>query len=226
MTTDVTSLGALNEGLIRLQKSARKTIPMFLIGILATIMAAGIGVYYILTLSADLRDARHALQRSEAALTEARANLAAVSVSLRKAQTAPNSRADRSSIATALADVARSQAVVLSASTSIKDATEKLDPAGVASRQAAPQPSAIRDAVTAANAAELSGSFEVVPTSDHYLVLRTQPSVASSEIRRIPTGGLLQCGMANPNESGNLWRPCTDDQGNSGFVSNKFIRKH
>jgi hypothetical protein len=68
----ISGFDAINDAVAKLQRSARQTIPMFLVGILATVIAAGVALYYILTLSADLREARHALRDSQAALAGAR----------------------------------------------------------------------------------------------------------------------------------------------------------
>lgn len=123
------ALETLNEAVVKLQRSARQTIPMFAVGILATVIAAGVAVYYILTLSADLREARSALESSEAALAEARANLGAANSSLQQAQKNVASPADAGAIATAISDVSRSQRSISEASSSIKDATSRLAPA-------------------------------------------------------------------------------------------------
>ena len=124
----LTGLDAINDAVDKLQASARRTIPMFLVGILATLIAAGVALFYIMTLSADLREARGALRQSQAALMQARANLAAANVSLRQAQKTVTSPADAGSIAAAISEVSRSQSNITVASTSIKDATAKLNP--------------------------------------------------------------------------------------------------
>lgn len=222
----LTTLNALGDAVGALQKSARQTIPMFLVGILATIIAAGIALYYILTLTTELRDARHALNQSQAALSKAQADLAAVKVSLRQAQRTESASSEANSIATAISKVSQSQANIMTASNSIIEAATKLPPPNPAK----PDPPKVArlastDAVVPQNSPELEGRFRVVPTSDGFLALRSEPSMASTEIAKIPSGGLLDCVNARPNAAGNLWRPCTDEAGNSGFVANKFIRK-
>lgn len=204
------NLDALNAGLAKLQKSARRTVPMFLLGILATLVAAGVALFYILKLSADLRDARAALERSQTALTEARRSLVDVNQALHEAQKGANNSADAKSIATAISDVSRSQAKIRSASTSISNASSTLtELSSTAISKPAPAP---------------AGTFEVTETGDGFLVLRSEPSMTSTELVRIPVGGVLECGEAIRNVSGNWWRPCRDRDGRSGFVSNTYIR--
>ena len=221
-TDPVANLHALNDGLIKLQKSARRTVPVFLLGILATLIAAGVALYYILTLSADLHDARDALQQSQAALIEARTNLTDVNQALHEAQVKATTAADAKSIATVISDVSRSQASIKSASSSISAAATKLAPPDVPVKPqrlvAEPNPNPNPEP-------EPAGTFEVIPTSDGFLVLRAEPTIMSPELRRIPSGGVLQCGNASRNAGGNLWRPCTDDEGRSGYVSNKYIKR-
>lgn len=213
-TDAFSSLNDLNDGLLKLQKSARRTIPVFLLGILATLIAAGVALYYILTLSADLREARGALQQSQSALLEARTNLSDVQQALSEARQTAGSLAEATTIAAAISDVSRSQASINTASSSIKTAAAKLPSTTPPRRQRASQP-----------APDSPGTFQVVETGDGFLVLRAQPSMVSAEVVKVPDGGVLQCSKAIRNEANNWWRPCTDAEGRSGFVSNKFIRR-
>lgn len=222
VTDQIAALTAIEEGLDRLQRSARGTISMFTIGILATLLAAGVAGYYLFTLSADLRDARAALAQSQAALTEARANLAAVNTSLLQAQRSTSSPADASSIATAISDVSRSQASIRTASSSISEASAKLDTNQVSTMQTI-RP--IQRPPGKLNAPGLEGSFQVTETGDGFLSLRTGPNRASAEISKIPVGSSIECKAAVRNDIGSFWRPCSDNQGNSGFVSNTYLRK-
>lgn len=128
----LTGLNALGDAVAALQKSARQTIPMFIVGILATLIAAGVALYYILTLSADLREARQALRQSEMALSQARENLADVSRGLQAAQKTKSPPADTSALASAISSVSRSQLDISAAASSIRDAKAKLTPAIVA----------------------------------------------------------------------------------------------
>lgn len=230
ITDQLASLTALEEGLDRMQRSARFTIPIFVIGILATLVAAGVAAYYILTLSSDLREARVALAQSQGALMEARSNLAAVNTSLLQAQGSADP-ADASSIATAISDVSRSQASIRTASSSISEASAKLQTSEASS--AAPRPSIVatrprlvQRPPTKWNSPQLYGTFQVIETGDGFLALRTGPSTTSAEISQIPVGSSIECKAAIRNEKGSFWRPCADGQGNSGFVSNTYLRQN
>jgi hypothetical protein len=123
-------LSTLNETVERLQRSARRTIPMFMIGILATIVAAGIAVYYIVTLSADLRDARQRLDQSQTALSQTQGRLAILDKSLREAQQHIISPQAAQSIQSAITDVGNSQQSLTAVSSSLNAATTKIAPAG------------------------------------------------------------------------------------------------
>jgi hypothetical protein len=129
--TDVdstTGLEALNDSVLKLQRSARRTLPMFAIGILATVIAAAVAVYYIVTLSADLHVARAALADSQLALADARANLGTANAALVQAQKSVTSPANAGSIAAAISEVSRSQSNIGAAASAITDASSKLAP--------------------------------------------------------------------------------------------------
>ena len=192
-------LAALNDAVDKLRRSAGRTIPMFLVGILATVIAAGIAIYYIVSLSSDLHEARASLQQSQAALMEARANLASVNETLKRAGEATPS-AEAGPIAVAIQDVARSQRDIASASSSISVAAEKLKP-------------------------EADDRFETVKTNDGFISMRTQPSVTSEEITRVVSGTAVHCGEVRSNDGGYRWRWCSDDQGHNGFMSGRYLRK-
>lgn len=121
-------LAAINESVLKLQQSARRTVPMFFVGIVATLVAAAVAVFYIVTLSSDLSDARRALRQSQSALAQARGNLAAVSNSLSNAQQDAASPAGAGTIENVISDVTRSQRSIEAASSSINAATDKLIP--------------------------------------------------------------------------------------------------
>jgi hypothetical protein len=123
-------LSTLNESLQRLQRSARRTVPMFVIGILATVIAAGVAVYYIMTLSSDLRDARRKLDQSQTALSETQGKLAILNESLRQAQLHVVSPQAAQSIQSALTDVSSSQQSLTAVSSSLNAATARIAPAG------------------------------------------------------------------------------------------------
>ena len=119
-------LESVQEAIASLQRSSMRSLPVFLIGIVATLVAAGIAVYYIVTLSADLREARQSLRESQAALTQARISLAKASSTLVKTQDAGGSRANSEQIAAAIAEVSVSQQDLRSASSSLTQATSRL----------------------------------------------------------------------------------------------------
>jgi len=123
---DAATLASVNEAVVKLQKSARRTVPMFFVGIIATLVAAVIGVYYIVTLSADLREARRALGQSQAALSQARADLATINETLRHTQATASSPARAGAIASVISDIARSENNIAAASSSIEAATVKI----------------------------------------------------------------------------------------------------
>ena len=132
-------LSSINHRIGTLQTSARRTLPMFVIGILATLLAAAIALYYIITLSGDLKEARASLRDSEVALATARNHLAIASVSLNQAQTAASST-NAPRIAAAISDVSRSQREVTIASASIKQAASKLPATTTAEEQPVQMP--------------------------------------------------------------------------------------
>lgn len=131
-------LSSIHDRIGRLQASTRRTLPLFLTGILATLVAAGVALYYIVALSGDLKEARASLRQSEAALAAARANLAIANASLHQVQaatSAPSAPSTASTsatssnarkIAAAISDVSRSQRDLQSASASIRLAAAKL----------------------------------------------------------------------------------------------------
>ena len=124
-------IATLNETLERLQKSARTTIPMFVVGILATIVAAGVAVYYIMTLSAALHDARHKLEQSQTALSETQGKLATLNETLRRlAQQHVNSPQAAQTIQNAISDVSTSQQSLTAVSSSLNSATTNITPTG------------------------------------------------------------------------------------------------
>lgn len=109
-----------------LQQSARRTLPMFLIGILATLIAAVVALYYIITLSGDLRAAQAALRVSERRVALAQQNLLIANEALRKARadSAPGVNAEQ--ITAAISDVTRSQQQLSYASASVREAASRL----------------------------------------------------------------------------------------------------
>ncbi len=117
-------LSALNDRLSTLLYSTRRTLPVFLLGVLATVIAAAVAIYYILTLSSDLDDARDALRQSQAALLTARTQLETTKLTLLQVQA--SSRNTGPQLASAIADLSRSQSDLTAVSASIKQAASKL----------------------------------------------------------------------------------------------------
>lgn len=122
-------LNALTLGIDKLQRSARHTVPMFVIGILATVIAAGVALWYIVTLSAHLEEAHKALAQSKAQLEEAHAGLQVANEALERVRSSAGSAGNAQQIAAAIDDVATSQKDVSSALGSIQVAADKLPPA-------------------------------------------------------------------------------------------------
>lgn len=119
-------LESMQEAIASLQKSSMRSLPVFLIGIMATLVAAGIAVYYIVTLSADLKEARQSLRDSQSALTQARISLAKAKSTLVQTQGATGTDPNSEQIAAAIDEVSVSQKDLRSASSSLTQATSRL----------------------------------------------------------------------------------------------------
>ena len=119
-------LESMQEAIAGLQKSSMRSLPVFLIGIIATLVAAGIAIYYIATLSADLKEARQSLRESQSALTQARLSLSRAKSTLVQTQGATGTEANSEQIAAAIAEVSVSQKDLRSASSSLTQATSRL----------------------------------------------------------------------------------------------------
>jgi hypothetical protein len=130
-------LTSLTEGIDKLRHSARRTVPMFAIGILSTVVAAGIAIWFIFTLSANLEEARTALRVSDAKLAAALENLQVANRALEQASQAAVTPGSQRQIAAAISDVSRSQKDLAVVSASLKVATDKLPPASAAEQVAA-----------------------------------------------------------------------------------------
>ena len=131
-----TDLERLHESLAGLQNSTKRTLPIFIIGILATLLAAGIALYYILTLSAELNDARIELRQSQAALTDARVKLQRTDRALKEIRDSAGSAGNAARIDAAIASVSASQQELAAASSSLTQATTRLPAPGLANRAA------------------------------------------------------------------------------------------
>ena len=119
-------LESMQEAISSLQRSSMRTLPVFLIGIVATLVAAAIAVYYIVTLSADLKEARASLRESQSALTQARISLSKANTTLVQTQQATSSESNSEQIAAAIKQVSVSQQDLRSASSSLTQATSRL----------------------------------------------------------------------------------------------------
>lgn len=121
---------SLQEAIASLQKSSLRSLPVFLIGIIATLVAAAIAIYFIFTLSADLKETRVALKQSQEALTAARTSLAKANAALVQTQQSGATAGSADQIAAAIAQVSNSQQDLRQVSTSLTEATLKLPAAG------------------------------------------------------------------------------------------------
>ena len=121
-------LGKLNASIDALQASARRTIPMFAIGILATLFAAGVALWYIFTLTAQLQLAQSEMWRTQNRVIAARASLFDVQRELKfQLQAKKNaSPTDAGWIAAVLTEVEASQQGLKDASDSINRTEEQL----------------------------------------------------------------------------------------------------
>ncbi len=145
---------SLQEAIANLQKSSMRSLPVFLIGIIATLVAAAIAIYFIFTLSADLKDTRQALKQSQEALTAARISLDKANAALVQTQQAgasAGSPAQSEQIAAAIAQVSDSQQDLRNVSTSLTEATLKL-----------PVPAAEKDATLTGNWTDQYGTVYAV----------------------------------------------------------------
>ncbi len=117
---------SLQEAIASLQKSSMRSLPVFLIGIVATLVAAAIAIYFIFTLSADLKDTRQALKQSQEGLTAARVSLDKANAALVQTQQSDPTGGGSDQLAAAIAQVSDSQQDLRKVSTSLTEATLKL----------------------------------------------------------------------------------------------------
>jgi len=170
-------LTSLTENIDKLRRSALRVAPMFVLGIAATLFAAGVAIWYIFTLSDDLRQARAALRVSDAKLVAALDNLQVANQALQQAQKAAGSANSERQIAAAISDVSRSQKDLTIASASLKQVAAKLPPAPPAEQQAVQQAAAAQ-----------TGWFAVMGS---YPLDASGLDDAQDQIRRIQASG--QC---------------------------------
>ena len=120
------TIESLQDAIASLQKSSLRSLPVFLIGIIATLIAASIAIYFIFTLSADLKDTRQALKQSQEALTAARISLDKANAALVQTQQSDPTGGSSDQIAAAIAQVSDSQKDLRQVSSSLTEATLKL----------------------------------------------------------------------------------------------------
>jgi hypothetical protein len=116
----------ITSGIDDLRRSTRRTLPFFVIGLLATFLAAAVALYYIFSLSADLDAARRELLRTQATLATAEQNLVIARDALKRVNLADATRDNARQITAALFDLDRSQRDVTAASASVRSAGEKI----------------------------------------------------------------------------------------------------
>ena len=185
-------LATLNESVQKLQRSSRRSVPMFVVGILATCIAAGVALFYILTLSSDLRDARLKLDQSQTALSETQGKLAILNESLREAQQHVVSPQAAQSIQSALTDLSNSQQSLTAVSSSLNAANARIAPAGPPTGTCQLQVNGISYINGNCEIAlEKGGSFQI------WTVGRTGPS-ASVVRQGVSTTGSWQAGPGQP----------------------------
>jgi uncharacterized protein (DUF3084 family) len=150
------ALEGLSDAVRMLQRSARHSLPLILLGVLATLVAAGVALYYILSLSHNLRAAKGELARSEIALRIAQDNLTLANDTLKKAlaeqeklgralegagegksqQSKDAAKQSQAAIKAVIQDVARSEKNVREATTSVSQAAERINRDDMAQQQA------------------------------------------------------------------------------------------
>ncbi len=122
-------LDEIPEILRQFQRSSRRALPMMILGLLATVAAAGIGIYYIVNLSSDLAETRDQLRRTTTELDRANANLRSAGVALERAR-AVVPQGERREIDAALSEVQQSATNLETASASLQQATDRLPETG------------------------------------------------------------------------------------------------
>lgn len=141
---DVKSLNELTESLGRNSKLAA---PFFALGILATLVGAGIAIYFIVSLSAQLEDAQKGLEVAQLEITQSQAALEDANRSLEEANAAlggsPSSQsasnATENSLERAIMQVTKSQEGLVGARANVSNATIALPSQGQrTAQQAAP----------------------------------------------------------------------------------------
>jgi hypothetical protein len=123
----VRDLNEIPDAIRRLQRSSRRAVPLTIIGLLATLAAAGVAIYYIFNISAQLAEANRKLEQAEAQVATARQAVAATEAMLRETQVRPQgTRGEATGVEQALASLQTSRQALNSASQSIEQAVETL----------------------------------------------------------------------------------------------------
>lgn len=134
--TDLAELTKVPEAIRRLQDSSRRALPITLIGLAATLIAAAISTYYAFYLSAQLAEARAELTQTKTELRSIMINLGAAKSSLNqvRAYVAPSKRHE---VDAALGNVTSGERQLSTASATLAKATSRL-PASKAASVTAP----------------------------------------------------------------------------------------
>lgn len=119
-------LDAISGQIEKLQRSAKRTLPVFFLGVGATIVAATIAIYFIVSLSSRLSEANAALKLTERRLAAAQQNLAIAQGALQSVSGRGGTGEESLQITAAISDVKRSQLDLKSASAAVRDAASKL----------------------------------------------------------------------------------------------------
>ena len=94
----------------------------------------------------------------------------------------------------------------------------------VQSPPAAP-PAQATNSTSAELDAPASDRYVAAYASDGFVVLRSQPTIASAEVTRIFVGAAVRCGQARWIADDYRWRRCVDQDGKVGYMSDTFLRK-
>jgi hypothetical protein len=110
----------------RLQRSSQRAAPLALLGLVLTLMAAGISGYYAFHLSRELKLTEKRLDETTRQLSATRGNLNAASASLKRLEASASKPAEQLELQRALADVGRGKQNLAEASNSLAVAATTL----------------------------------------------------------------------------------------------------
>jgi len=119
--SDLASIQELSD---HLGRSSKMVVPVFALGILATIVGAGIAIYYIFNLSERLEQTQLDLKRTEAVLEDTKRGLATTQIALKDLEQA--SSQEDPTISAAISEVSKSQDDLSLASTALDRASKRL----------------------------------------------------------------------------------------------------